>query len=83
MTNVCRLNAAAESSSQDKSVQELQQQVSDLKTEVNQWRSRLTEKEEEYKASERDMRKHVLDSEKKAHEIWVRYISPPSLPPSL
>lgn len=65
------MNAACENSSRDKGVQELRQQVTDLTMEVTTWRKRLAEKEEEYKTNERDMRKSVMEGDKKAHETWV------------
>ena len=66
-----RLNEAAAESGGKRDEEELRQQVSDLKAEVLQWRERGDQKDEEYKVSERDMRKRVIDSEKKAHQTWV------------
>lgn len=66
-----RMNAAAESGGADKTVAELRQQLTDLNAEVTQWRQRSQEKEEEFKTSEREMRRRVMDAEKKTHETWV------------
>ena len=70
-----RLNAAAESGGADKTVAELRQTITDLNAEVAQWRQRSQEKEEEFKTSERDLRRRVMDAEKKTHETWVGCLS--------
>jgi len=35
---------------------------------------RVAKTEEEYKTNEKDMRKRLLEGEKKAHESWVRIL---------
>ncbi|KAF6024869.1 hypothetical protein EB796_016822 [Bugula neritina] len=66
-----RLKIAAEEAKQQRLQDSQAARVSELRAEISQMEERVAKTEEEYKTNEKDMRKRLLEGEKKAHESWL------------